>query len=172
MSTQNLMSATLTSIIKTALDARAESDKDFADNYTNPQKSITECIDKIYSALEKLARENRNGASCVATCGSDEVLVSAAIHYYDEEDATEDSISAIIKSGTEVHANGKQKEPKAESKPKASKPKAKAATTETPKPVSAPAPKKVPAPMTIVKPSPKPAPKAQEEDDDLDDFCI
>ena len=98
----NLMSGTLTDIIKTALEARAKSDRQFALAYSDKNKSLDECVNKIYSALEKLAMEQRGGASGVATCGSDEVLVSAAVHYYDEEDATDESIFEIIKGGHEV----------------------------------------------------------------------
>lgn len=61
--------------IKTYLDKMAET-SDFALAYSNPDKSIDECVDYI---ITRVKESGCNGFS-------DEEIYGMAVHYYDEED--------------------------------------------------------------------------------------
>lgn len=67
--------------IKTFLDQFASEDKEFANKYANPNKSIEECCKYIFQEVEKGRKKSER---CVGV-PEDEVY-GLAIHYYDEED--------------------------------------------------------------------------------------
>lgn len=138
----NLMNGTLSAIIKQALDERAKTDAAFASKYKT--KKFDDCVSAIYGALESMARKAVSGSGGAAACGSDELLVSAAVHWYDEDKPTKESIVAILEGGTEII-----KQNKPTTKP-----------TTTTKPTAKPVPTAKPIPtMGISKPTPKPVPK-------------
>lgn len=153
------MTGGLSDLIKQGLEKHAKEDAAFSAKYKSAK--LEDCVSAIYTALESIARDAVKGSGGAAACGSDDLLVSAAIHWYDEDAPTTDSIKEILKGGVEVI---KQNKPSAPSKTKAEKPKAK------------PAAKKTPAKMGIVKPAakplPKPVPAPVEADEDDDDFEI
>lgn len=149
------MTGGLSDLIKQGLEKHAKEDAVFSAKYKSVK--LEDCVSAIYTALESIARDAVKGSGGAAACGSDDLLVSAAIHWYDEDAPTTDSIKEILKGGVEVI---KQNKPSAPSK------------TETEKPAA----KKTPAKMGIVKPAakplPKPAPAPVEADEDDDDFEI
>ena len=67
--------------IKTYLDARAANDPQFAERYSNPNKSLDECCK--YITGEAFARA-KNGTAVL----SDEEVYGMAVHYYDEDNIT------------------------------------------------------------------------------------
>lgn len=160
----NLMTGTLSAIIKQGLDERAKTDAAFASKYKT--KKLEDCETALYAALESMARKAVKGSGGAATCGSDDLLISAATHWYDEDNPTTESIVAILEGGTEVLVQSKPKESKPKPKPTPT------GTTAEPAPKPKPAPKPVPT-MGISKPTPKPVPKPTpkpvpaKEDDDM-----
>lgn len=164
----NLMNGTLSAILKQSLDERAKTDADFASKYQT--KKFDDCVSAIYAALESMARKAVSGSGGAATCGSDDLLVSAAVHWYDEEKPTTESIVAILEGGTEII---KQNKPTKQAKTADAKPTAKPAPTAKPTAKPAPTPKPTPKPipkMEIVKPSA--APMTDDDDDDDDDIDL
>lgn len=153
----------IAAIIKKGLDELAAKDAAFASKYQT--KKLDDCVSVIFLAFYELAKaEAKGGCSRVGGGGEDELLVSAAVHWYDEDDANVQSIMDILKGGTQIV---KLDDPKKESKPKPKPtPTGTTATTAEPAPKPKPAPKPVPT-MGVVKPQPKPAPK---DDDDWDLF--
>ena len=159
------MTGTLSAIIKQALDERAKTDAAFASKYKT--KKLDDCVAAIYGALESMARKAAGGSGGAAACGSDELLISAAVHWYDEDNPTKESIVAILEGGTEIIKMNKP----------TTKPTATAKPTAKPAPTAKPVPKPVPT-MGISKPTPKPVPKPKPvptptpkvEDDEPDLF--
>ena len=156
-----LMTGSLTAILKQGLDEHAKNDAAFAEKYR--AKKLDDCVLAIYEGLERIAREAIKGTGCAGTCGSDQLLISAAIHFYDEDNPTAESIYNILKGGTEVLS---MKKPAATQPPSAEK-----GTTTKKNPT--PAMKVV---KSIPKPTPKPVPKPvptitlDEDDDDGEMF--
>lgn len=62
--------------IKQYLDNRAQTDSLFATTYAKENKSIDECVNYIYSEVQKSGRKGFN----------DEEIFGMAVHYYDEDD--------------------------------------------------------------------------------------
>lgn len=142
----NLMSGTLSSIIKEQVETQiSKGDTALASAYK--AKKFDDCVQAIFQAFRKLATSN------CAMSGSDDLIGSAAIHWYTEEDATVESIADILKSGTEVL---KMDAPKTA---KANKPKATVPSKATPPKTKASVPSK---------PTPPPAPQVVDDDDDFD----
>ena len=76
--------------IKSYLDKRAKEDEMFSKKYSNPQKSIDECVNFIFQEVQK--------SGC---CGfSDDEVFGMAVHYYDEA-----KIKVIEKSRCSVVVN-------------------------------------------------------------------
>ena len=156
----------IAAIIKKGLDELAAKDAAFASKYQT--KKLDDCVSVIFLAFYELAKaEAKGGCTRVGGGGEDELLVSAAVHWYDEDDANVQSVMDILKGGTQIV---KLDDPKKESKPKP-KP-TPTGTTAEPAPKPKPAPKPVPT-MGISKPTPKPVPKPTpkpvpvKEDDDM-----
>lgn len=61
--------------IQAYLEKRAKTDVLFAPRFNNPEKNIDECINYIFSEVQK------SGCNGFA----DEEIYSMAVHYYDEE---------------------------------------------------------------------------------------
>lgn len=152
----------IAAIIKKGLDELAAKDAAFASKYQT--KKLDDCVATIFSALYELAKaEAKGGCSRVGGGGEDELLVSAAVHWYDEDDANVQSVMDILKGGTQIV---KLDDPKKESKP-----------TPTAKPTAKPVPKPVPTigatkptPKPVPKPVSKPKPKPVEDDDEMPDL--
>lgn len=64
--------------IKTYLDARAANDPQFAERYSNPNKSLDECCKYITGEAYSRAKD---GTAVI----SDEEVYGMAVHYYDED---------------------------------------------------------------------------------------
>ena len=163
MSTNNLMSGTLSYILNRMLNEAAKTDTALA--AAMKTKMLDDCVAAIFDALCKLV-----GHKNAAVNGSDDLLLSAAVHWYTEQNPTIDSIVDILKGGTEVH---KLEKPKAATPKATPKPGKKAA----PAPVAADddfdvdddAPTPTPAPKTEPKPKATPTPNATLfADDDFD----
>lgn len=168
----NVMTASIEAIIKEKLSIFAAEDPSFANKYPHSDERFQECVNMIYEALYQLAKEQAEGASATAIQGSDDLIVSAACHFYDEEgEVTIESIKEILKGGVVVHPMKKK-----DSKPTATtKPTAKPVPTANPVPtmgISKPTPKPVPTPTAkpVPKPTPKPTPTPTVEDDEPDLF--
>lgn len=171
----NLMTGTLSAIIKQGLDERAKTDAAFAAKYKT--KKIEDCVRALYAALESMARKAVKGSGGAATCGSDDLLISAATHWYDEDKPTTESIVSILEGGTEVLVQSKPTNKEQGAKSKGQGTTGTTATTAEPvKPTPKPTPKPLPTmgvvtPQPAPKPTPKPAPKpAPKDDDDWDLF--
>lgn len=128
-------------------------------------KSMNECSNRMYSALARLAKDERDGQSSVmADFGVDD-LMPIAISFY-ENDTTEDEMIKMFKDRVEEK---KKVATKADEKPKS---KAKGKKEEKPAAPVAPAggvpssPKRK-STMSVVKTEPEPV---KEEDDDFSLF--
>lgn len=158
----NLMTGTLSAIIKERCDNFLKKNPSWGEKYKGDEKSIQKCAMMIYSALEELARKSMQGKGGVAACGDDALLASAAIHFFDEGgEVKKEEIMEILKGGTEFlsNKNSDESKPVSTAKPSA-------------KPAPKPAPKSVPK-MGIVKPKAKPLPKpVEKEQEDEEDFDI
>ena len=160
----------IAAIIKKGLDELAAKDAAFASKYKT--KKLDDCVSVIFLAFYELAKaEAKGGCSRVGGGGEDELLVSAAVHWYDEDDANVQSVMDILKGGTQIV---KLDDPKKESKPTTkptttTKPTAKPVPTMgISKPTAKPVPK--PTPKPVPKPTPKPTPTPTVEDDEPDLF--
>lgn len=162
----NLMSGTLSSIIKEQLD-NAVSKGDTALETAMQQKKFEDCVQALFQAFRKLATSN------CAMSGSDELIGSAAIHWYTESEPTVESIVGILKTGTEVlkmeapKANGNANPNANPNKGKASVPTAKPKVNANPNANPNANAKKGKAVIPTAKPTP---PKVEVVDDD--DFDI
>ena len=108
-----IMSGTLRDVLNRMLNEAAKTDTALA--AAMKTKKFDDCVAAIYDAFCKLVNHKN-----AAVNGSDDLLLSAAVHWYTEQNPTIDSIVDILKGGTEVH---KLEKPKAAT-PKASTPKA------------------------------------------------
>lgn len=79
-------------IIKSYLDQRAASDAQFAESYSNKDKSIDQCCAYIMSEASK----RREGNNCVVM--SDPEVFGMAVHYYDEKDIEFEPVSGYVAS--------------------------------------------------------------------------
>lgn len=79
-------------IIKSYLDKRAAQDAQFADSYSNTEKSIEQCCAYIMSEAKKKCK----GSGCVAI--SDAEVFGLAVHYYDEKDIQFEEVSGYVAS--------------------------------------------------------------------------
>lgn len=61
--------------IKTYLDAFAENDPAFAEKYESAKKTIDDCVNYIYSQVQKLKRAGM----------TDDEVYGMAVHFYDED---------------------------------------------------------------------------------------
>ena len=102
-------------IIKSYLDQRAASDAQFAESYSNKDKSIDQCCAYIMSEAIK----RRKGGNCVAI--SDPEVFGMAVHYYDEKDIEfEDVPGYVAAAPTPTQAKESQPADKPEQKKKIS----------------------------------------------------
>ena len=81
--------------IKNYLDNRAKTDELFAKSYSNPQKSIDNCVAYIMGE----ARKKGN-----AVCIPDDVVFGWAAHYYDEENVEISKLPKGMKASAKATA--------------------------------------------------------------------
>ena len=91
-----IMSGTLRDVLNRMLNEAAKTDTALA--AAMKTKKFDDCVAAIYDAFCKLVNHKN-----AAVNGSDDLLLSAAVHWYTEQNPTIDSIVDILKGGTEVH---------------------------------------------------------------------
>lgn len=87
--------------IKQYLDNRAQTDSLFATTYAKENKSIDECVNYIYSEVQKSGRKGFN----------DDEIFGMAVHYYDEDDLKASKVSnvkAVVNHVVELSEDDKE----------------------------------------------------------------